>query len=307
LSYGVWRFFLTIISGKENKIVPQYGINERRIGEMEEEVDVFLNSTKKTGRYCKVNHTGPLCEVCVQSDHYFNEGAEECKECPSLSLLTIKVIGIIFGVAVALFLVTFITMTRFSKLFGILSSISLQPKAKIFVSFYQIISSLEDVYGVKLDSRLTNWVKVFQSILSLDVLTFFNIPTSCIGSTLQQIIFGATWPYAIIAVVAIGMVVFAAYSIVASRGGNQNGEDISQQVASYHTKIMSDTKKRIIEMIIVVLYFTLPTVSTSIASAIKCRAFQDDDKYPEPGSVSYLMLDMSIVCTDREQSTKELY
>ncbi len=74
----------------------------------------------------------------------------------------------------------------------------------------------------------------------------------------------------------------------------------SQQVASYCTKIMSDTKKQIIEMTIVVLYFTFPMVSTSIASAIKCRAFQDDDKYPEPGSVSYLLLDMSIVCNNRE-------
>jgi hypothetical protein len=274
-------------------------------GQTEEEVDVFDNNMNKTGRYCKVNHTGPLCEVCVQSDHYFNEGAEECRECPSLSLLTTKVIGIILGVAIALFLVTFITMRRFSKLFGVLSSLSLQAKTKILVSFYQIISSLEDVYGVKLDSRLTNWVKVFQNILSLDFLTFFNVPTSCIGSTLQQIIFSATWPYVIIAVVAIGMVAFAAYSIlVASRGGNQNGEEGPQQVVLYCTKIMSDTRKRIIEMTIVVLYFTLPTVSTSIASAIKCRAFQDDDKYPEPGSVSYLLLDMSIVC-NREQSTKD--
>lgn len=135
-------------------------------------------------------------------------------------------IGIIAGVAVALFLVTFITIRQFSKLFGILSSISLQPKAKIFLSFYQIILSLEDVYSIKFDSQLTNWVEVFQSILSLDFLTFFNNPTSCIGSTLQQIIFGATWPYVTIAVVTIGMVAFAAYSIlIASRGNNQNGEE----------------------------------------------------------------------------------
>jgi choline-glycine betaine transporter len=82
------------------------------------------------------------------------------------------VIGIISGVAVALFLVTFITLRRISKLFGILSSISLQAKTKLLVSFYQIISSLEDFYGVKLDSRLMNWVKVFQSILSLDFCLF---------------------------------------------------------------------------------------------------------------------------------------
>jgi hypothetical protein len=202
--------------------------------------------------------------------------------------LTIKVIGIISGVAVALFLVTFITLRRISKLFGILSSMSLQAKAKLLVSFYQIISSLEDLYGVKLDSRLMNWVKVFQNILSLDFLTFFNVPTNCIGSMLQQIIFSATWSYVIIAVVAIGMVAFAAYWIIASTGGNKNGEEGSQQVASYCIKIMSDTKKWMIEMTIVVLYFALPTVTHGIANAIKCCTFQDDDKYPEPGSVSYL-------------------
>ena len=67
---------------------------------------------------------------------------------------------------------------------------------------------------------------------------------------------------------------------------------------------MSDTKKWIIEMTIVVLYFAFLTVIHGIANAIKCRVFQDDDKYPELGSVSYLLLDMSIVC-NREQGSKE--
>jgi hypothetical protein len=67
----------------------------------------------------------------------------------------------------------------------------------------------------------------------------------------------------IIAVVAIGMEAFAAYWIIASTGGNKNGDEGSQQVASYHNKIMSDTKKWMIELTIVVKYFAFPTVSDS--------------------------------------------
>jgi hypothetical protein len=279
---------------------PQHGIKkERKLGQIEEEDDAFDGSITKTGIYCKVNHTGPLCEVCVQSDHYFNDGDGECRECPSLSLITIKVIGITLGVAVALSLVTFIIVRRFSTvLLGTLSSLSLQAKVKILVSFYQIISSLEDVYGVKLDSRLINWIKVFQNILSLDFLNFFDVPTSCFGSTQIRIILGAIWPYIIIAIVAIGMMAYASYLITRERQQNhiiEGGQNECIASDCSDTIIMRSMKKRMIEFSIIILYFALPTVSQSIFNARKCRAFQDDDNSP-PNSMSYLLLDMKIKC-----------
>ena len=48
--------------------------------------------------YCKVDHTGPLCQVCNTSDHYFDrDTAMECIECPGVSERLALPLGIIGG------------------------------------------------------------------------------------------------------------------------------------------------------------------------------------------------------------------
>ena len=39
-------------------------------------------STNISGPLCKDDHTGPLCQVCLDKRHYFDTNEEMCADCP---------------------------------------------------------------------------------------------------------------------------------------------------------------------------------------------------------------------------------
>ena len=106
-------------------------------------------------------------------------------------------------VIMAILAVLVILIVRFAiaKRRGALLSLSLHAKAKILLSFYQVISSLETVYGARLDEKLRAFFNIF-NYLSLDIFGFISIPKSCIGSMQLQIIVHMLWPYAVLLMIA---------------------------------------------------------------------------------------------------------
>ena len=60
----------------------------------------------------------------------------------------------------------------------------------IFISFYQVIRTLQDVYGVQIDDELKSWFG-FLNVFNLDIVTF-SIPSSCVGSMSLRLILLAT-------------------------------------------------------------------------------------------------------------------
>ena len=47
--------------------------------------------------YCKVGHTGPLCQVCNSSDHYFDDTDAMCIECPNVTERLVLPLGVVGG------------------------------------------------------------------------------------------------------------------------------------------------------------------------------------------------------------------
>jgi hypothetical protein len=169
-----------------------------------------------------------------------------------------------------------------------------RAKLKIFITFYQIIASFKDVYGVTLSSRLQGWINVLKWF-SLDILEIANVPVTCLGTTIQQLLIKTLWPFILLGFVGIGLsILYMTQRLFA------DVDNLDQTKA-----IM---KKKVIQVTIIVIYFVLPLVSESIFAALKCRAFNTDDN-EIPSFESYLLIDMSIQCNidDENSPYKNIY
>ena len=236
------------------------------------------------GHYCIENHTGPLCQVCKLENDYFSYSDEKCMNCPkSSSTLHILLIFIIGAMVLFLTIGTIgkLSLTKRFQRLDFTSSLGLRAKFKLLITFYQILATFKDIYGIELSPTFTKWMKFLT--FNLEEILNFKIPMSCIGTTNQLLVLKATWPYLLI-MLGAGCFHLANYArIYSSEHKFQKPED--------RTKV----KKQLIQLTIVVIYFALPVVAQSTFDAINCRAFQINDDEP-PEFRSYLLSDMGIVC-----------
>lgn len=195
-----------------------------------------------------------------------------------------------------IFLANF-AINRYQFFSSIKSTLSLQAKFKILVSFYQIVFSLGTVYGARLDEKLTKIFDIFE-LFSLDFFGSVGIPRSCIGSMQRQLIISIVWPYMVIAF-GIGCLWLASHGIHRLCARKDQFEEEHDDSANVKFKKWS------LCLTIVVLYFALPTVSKSIFDAKLCQAFQLGD-IPKPSFESFLVADMSIVCDARNRDYSSL-
>ncbi len=244
-------------------------------------VSVHCNSSREGFLgYCDDDrHTGPLCTVCVDSNDFFSHERKECLPCSLNALITRITILTIAAVTILLALYYY-QRNKSSQLF---MNLGLKEKAKILISFYQILATFGDIYGVRLSSSVTGWM----SFLSLNLVEF--LPLDCIlKSTIQQLAFNSLWPYLLILTGAL------------LKTGNEICKNRMTKHPEGESWVRVDWFNDVIQWSIVVVYFTLPTVTKGIFDAILCRAFQLNDDPPK--SESYLVTDMSIQC---DMSTTE--
>lgn len=101
---------------------------------------------------------------------------------------------------------------------------------------------------------------------------------------------GTVWPYIMVGFIAIGIVM---------TGILQN---FLRKDSEPHPKT---TLKKIIQVIVVVFYFTLPSVSKNTFDAIKCVSFRTNDE-AEDNLESYLLADMTIRCDSDDSNFSTL-
>ncbi len=247
--------------------------------------------------YCKEGHKGPLCEVCTDDNFYYSDVDGNCVKCPSPTTVALVLVAIVLGVIIVAAVIVFLGSKRgtfLASCMNLIPSLSLQAKSKLLVSFYQILSSFEDVYGVRLHDSFTAWLEVL-SFLSFNIFQIFGIDKSCITSdTLRQIAIGALWPYILVVIVSIAAALYKIYVLV------RRSFHEKEYLISNRKYIKVDLKSWIIRGTVILLYFVIPTVTNSIFDAIKCRAFDDDDLLGS--SVSYLLIDMEIKCDTNEDT-----
>ena len=233
--------------------------------------------------YCKKDHSGPLCEVCV-AGKYFNDG--KCSNCPSHK--SFIVIGVIIVAICGVVMISYNTTNGkqyVDRMFQKFTSLSLQAKMKIILSFYQVINTIESVYGVRIDEKMKAWF-TFLRIFNFSFLNFL-VPKQCFGSTRLQLIISSTWPFILLVFLMMGIIL---HSVCIKKESRQ------------HLKRMIFMKS--LHLAIIVVYILLPSVSNAIFGAIRCKSYQskDDDSL----EISYLIEDGSIKCDEDDSDFQGL-
>ncbi len=236
---------------------------------------------EQTGIYCIEGHTGPLCQSCVDHTYFKNQDGVCNNKCPNSWVLALRMLGIGFAALVVVTVVGYISSLRLAAQF---SSLSLSAKIKLLVSFYQVLASFIDVYGIRFHEVFMLWTNVLK-ILSLDFFQIFFIPVQCIGTTLSRLLLNATWPYML---VVAGMLILLVFEVLDIRK--------ERNLSTSRDKFMNRFKKRAIALTIVVFYFTLPSVSQRVFDVLKCRPFESGDFE----SISYMVDDLSMRCAGEE-------
>ena len=260
------------------------------------------------GRYCASGHTGPLCEQCIEEGEYFSLAHRRCVACPAATRFGILVAAVVGG---ATLLAAIRAATQYipacgrlaRRLYSIESRVGIQPKFKVILSFIQVSTSLNVVYGVRFDKDFMGWLRVL-TYANVDVLEL-AYPGACIGSMSDRLLIGALWPIAVVLAVSI---VIAAYALavravaagtslqeptetnagdtgVGRAGWLQDGQSVAQTVLD-----------RCLYAMVFVFYVVLPSVSRSIFKAKQCLSFGFDDA--KDLRISYLLADLSLKCND---------
>ena len=163
-----------------------------------------------SGQYCLSGHHGPLCQVCDDSEQYYSSSVGRCYDCPTVKNLSMKLaVFIHFVIAVG---IAFAKFWRFLPRSIIhLDNVSIQAKIKILASFYQVVSTLRDVYGIRLDPRPYSWYYAIINIFAFNIndLIVSFLPKSCLGSMNSRLVIGAVWPYIVIFLMSFGAVIIA--------------------------------------------------------------------------------------------------
>ena len=160
-----------------------------------------------------------------------------------------------------------------------LSMMSIQAKFKILVTFYQIINSLGDVYGVKVDEKVKGWLS-FVRYFNFGLTEATAIPSACIGSMSSRLLLATIWPFVVIILCYLSIACHSHFSL--KRKGTAD-IDMKQVVWM-----------QILRISIIILFFTLTPVAVTIFEAKKCRPFDSNDATKE--IASYLISDWSVRC-----------
>ena len=232
--------------------------------------------------YCAPGREGPRCEWCSDPSQYYDALTTTCEECGDMAGYALRQMAILLAIAVALGLVRAVvlraprllarTSRKLAQTAMSMQQFGLQAKFKCCLSFYQVWSVRQSVYGFELPGSLSG-VMAFFDALSFDVGAFIFPSWTCLGGLTARLVFAGLWPLVLIAAVSLCLL-----SLEAARKGG------SPQRALL----------RSLEAAIFISFCVLPSVTRSLFLAFKCESFPYDDQLRE--SRRYLSASLNVEC-----------
>ena len=242
------------------------------------------------GGYCvDANHTGALCEACVQPRHHFDGGLARCAPCPetggSVTLAAGVVLFVIAGAALCARAVQrppLRSMERGAALVRhmahTLVAHGLLPKAKIAFTFTQMVYIVPTLFEVTLPPGCSEvWEAL--SFIELDWLAV-AAPPACYGDFEHRLLIMGLAPIALISVVLVGCV---AWSLGVSRG-------VTLSVPATAGLV------RGLPIALLLSFVLVPPVSKYIFSSFDCIQYDVDSSAGL--TTSFLRADASVICQD---------
>jgi hypothetical protein len=250
-----------------------------------------------TGR-CVDGQGGPMCKVCLRENWYYMDG--DCKECPTAKDAVYRAIGIFVAVALVLAFVRLLflfpervpvdlrSMTYLIlRLVRKLLAYGLQPKLKIFVAFYQIMTQFGSTYSVRLPQYYWDWMRYFD-FLTFGLDELLGVPAGCLAKDfVKRVLLSAFVPLVAIFMVFVLLALRAGYTRIAQHDG---------QPVWHLQAALSDGLLWTTPFALLVTFAFVPSVSANIFKAWSCQGFgltQTENRY-------YLREDLSIVCYESD-------
>jgi len=252
---------------------------------------------------CAKGHTGPLCEVCENDGMYFRREAAICEDCPPVIQIVGIVLAAITGVSVLLrcFLCVFEKPQPNLRHFKLvlkrsgmrIRGLSLMPKLKLLVAFFQSVHTLPSVYGVTMPPYYFTWMKAFEWIhFSFDGLVGAGV---CIrgGFTTRLFVYSLA-PFGVFALVLI----LASLAYFMDRSLLNTGHTISASNQRGNLPFLQgliDYWMSALPILLFLSFCMVTSTSQNIFSTWQCAEFSDF-----PTSRSFMVRDLSVECSGPE-------
>lgn len=264
--------------------------------------------------YCLEDFYGPRCELCRQSDHYFNVDSAKCVPCgdvgAQLAVFFIAIFAVMF-VGVSAFHV--LTSRRYDRFWQVIAgrravnwvravwnSAGMQSKIKTTIGFAQCVAAVPFVYHVELPQGMEGlrfWYELME--LPSKIGRDLWIDSSCLGSYMYRLLFASLWPVVVICVILGCCVVRAAW-----QGGRLTKLGVmhlspTRRFAAALCASVGSARDGF-PTALVITFVLLPGVSSRIFKTFLCDRYkwQDENEYigqPEL-VVRYLAVDLRLSC-----------
>jgi len=268
---------------------------------------------------CLPGHSGPLCQVCNQSDTYFDAGTGSCIDCPDEVERFSIMFGIIVACLVPLFVAVFIyysspkrlprQLVPFrARLRGSVRNVrsayentGLQAKLKITISFYQVSTTLTDIYGLRPPPFYTSWVSAFSFLRDVD-WTSLAMPSDCLITTFRtSLLLRCLGPILLFLIILCESIRRQCFQVIQKwrKGAEEEGDEDDSLCSNLHKAVIKGSRD-VLPLILVISFIFVPSVSTKIFSANSCVGYGYDDT-TSPGEDRYFLRDdPSVICYDSD-------
>ncbi|KAL1499616.1 hypothetical protein AB1Y20_011815 [Prymnesium parvum] len=288
------------------------------------------NSSACTGgtygdHICAPSHAGPLCKVCLLPDQLFDSSRARCVDCPegrdallaillsSMLLLLASLVAWLFSARAPHAVQQLSAVLRVRRVmhrwlsFG--RSIGAVMKIKIFLTFAQVIASLDKTYAIGLPDVWFQWTTFWRIIGDIDFIGWV-VPDRCIvgHGLVKRLCLRALAPLLIVvampligAALAMGNRVYDSTTRRRTSRQLRHVADLSRNTSNARASLRAEMLRGVLEWLpasLVLSFCFAPTVCTSIFRAWYCVDFA----YDHLEEHSFLAQDLSVRCGSKEHN-----
>ena len=248
---------------------------------------------------CKPWLKGPYCKLCNTTDtsRYYDGENSECLPCES-SATTPLVVG---GIGVVVVVVATLLWVRFephrnvamlarlwARASRLTTRLSLRPKLKQMLSFFQVATRIADVYEVPLPDAVAQLLSLFEMV---NIYFGGMLPMQCLGlgTYEQQLATTMLLPVVIAAGLVIGFVARGCCRRCCRRGGRDSGAgDGEDGGGEGGESTLAAWLLNALPWLLSLTFLVFPVVSSAAFRAFSCEDFDTGR--------SFLKADWSIEC-----------
>mmetsp|Transcript_13594 Transcript_13594/g.16004 ORF Transcript_13594/g.16004 Transcript_13594/m.16004 type:complete len:461 (-) Transcript_13594:357-1739(-) len=193
------------------------------------------------------------------------------------------------------------------------TTISIQAKFKIIISFIQVVITLQPIYGLHMHSAFLPWFQSLQKF-NFGLSELVSVSGSCYGSSTSmttRLILNVAWPFVFVGLLIGGLLLHTIGMVQFDRRRQRQRQERSRlqrggggEVSL--TDVMATFWSRSLYVTIVVFYLVLPSICRSIFDAVTCKQpppLDDDAVAASPTGSD----DRSVTCDKTEDNYKWIY